>query len=172
MVSEGIRIAGLDRKEYLAPWGFDSDRVQKLLTKLSDKRIVKVFYEASDQNLVTLATIINGPPDRVTSVCSAFLDTTPTTLMMIDEKGEQAVLLTRLPETAAYTLASNLTGMGLEHGLTIRCFRPTTFQSFTHSLYQRLLHDDGTWDDDVSAFLSQARSKRKELSERNTRNSR
>ena len=172
LVSEGIRIAGLDRKEYLAPWGFDSDRVQKLLTKLSDKRIVKVFYEASDQNLVTLATIINGPPDRVTSVCSAFLDTTPTTLMMIDEKGEQAVLLTRLPETAAYTLASNLTGMGLEHGLTIRCFRPTTFQSFTHSLYQRLLHDDGTWDDDVSAFLSQARSKRKELSERNTRNSR
>lgn len=167
LVSEGIRIAGLERREYLAPWGFDSGKVQKLLTKLSDRKIVKVFYEASNQNLVTLATIINGPSDRVTSVCNAFLDNTPTTLMMIDDKGEQSVLLTRLPETSAYMLASNLPDIGMEHGLTTRCFRPTTFQSYTHSLYQRLLKDNGTWDDDVTAFLSQARSKRKELSESN-----
>ena len=53
----------------------------------------------------------------------------------------------------------------VENGVNIRCMRPTTFRRYTSNLYQRLLKDDGTWDDDVSAFLSQARSKRKELSD-------
>ncbi len=140
---------------------------QSLLTNLSDQNIVKIYYEASNQNLFSLATVIHGPPDRVASLCSTFLDHTPTTLMMLGEKGEQSILLSRLPEASVYELSSRLPQVGLEHGLTIRCLRPTTFHSFTHNLYQRLLKDDGTWDDDVSAFLSQARSKRKELSKSN-----
>ncbi|MCJ7817393.1 MAG: hypothetical protein MUP60_00955 [Candidatus Thorarchaeota archaeon] len=87
--------------------------------------------------------------------------------MMLGEKGEQSILLSRLPEASLYELATKLPPIGLDNGLTIRCLRPTTFQSYTHNLYQRLLKDDGTWDDDVSAFLSQARSKRKELSKSN-----
>ncbi len=164
LASEGIRLAGLERDEYLAPWGFNSKRVQNLLTDLSDRNIIQLFYEASNQNLISLATVIHGPPEKVTSISSAFLDFTPTTLMMLGDDGKQSILLTRLPEMSAYELASKLPPLGMEHGLTIRCLRPSTFQSYTHNLYQRLLKEDGTWDDDVSAFLSQARSKRKELS--------
>ncbi len=167
LAAEGIRLAGLEREEYLAPWGFNSKRVQNLLTDLSDRNIIQLIYEASNQNLISLATVIHGPPERVTSISSAFLDFTPTTLMMLGDDGKQSILLTRLPEMAAYELASKLPPLGMEHGLTIRCLRPLTFQSYTHNLYQRLLKKDGTWDDDVSAFLSQARSKRKELSKSN-----
>jgi len=167
LASEGIRIAGLEREEYLSPWGVTSKKVQKLLTNLSDRKIIQLYYEASNQNLISLATIIHGPPEKVTAVSNAFLDHTPTTLMMLDEKGTQSILISRLPKESLYELASELPLIGLEHGLTIRCLRPTTFQSYTHNLYQRLLLKDGTWDDDVSAFLSQARSKRKELSESN-----
>jgi hypothetical protein len=167
LASEGIRLGSIEREEYLAPWGFNSKTVQTLLTDLSDRDIIKIYYEASNQNLFSLATVIHGPPDRVASLCSTFLDYTPTTLMMLGETGEQSILLTRLPEASVYELSSKLPPAGMEHGLTIRCLRPTTFHSYTHSLYQRLLKEDGTWDDDVSAFLSQARSKRKELSESN-----
>ena len=96
-----------------------------------------------------------------------FLKNTPTSLVMIDDLRNQAIILSRLPETTAYELAANLPEQGFDKGLNIRCLRPTTFQSYTHNLYQRLLKEDGTWDDDVSAFLSQARSKRKELSKSN-----
>jgi hypothetical protein len=167
LVSEGIRIAGLEREEYLAPWGFTSKKIKSHLEDLLERNIVEIFYEASNQNLLSLATIINGPPKKVTSISRAFLEFTPTTLMMLGDSGEQSILLSRLPETAFYEIASELPQRGLEQGITIRCLRPTTFQSFTHDLYQRLLKDDGTWDDDVSSFLSQARSKRKELSESN-----
>ena len=101
------------------------------------------------------------------SLVIAFLKNTPTTLAMLNETQNQAILLSRLPESTAYDLASSLTERGFDLGLNIRCMRPTIFQSYTHNLYQRLIRDDGTWDDDVTAFLSQARSKRKELSESN-----
>ncbi len=167
LASEGIRIAGLEREEYLAPWGFDSKRVQRLLTKLSNSNIVQLRYEASNQNLVSLATVVQGPPKKVVSVSHAFLQFAPTTLMMLGDDAEQSILISRLPEESIYEIATELPRVGLDYDLTIRCLRPTTFQSFAHNLYQRLLRDDGTWDDDVSAFLSQARSKRKELSESN-----
>ena len=167
LASEGIRLGSIEREEYLAPWGFDIKTVQALLTDLQNRNILKIYYEASNQNLFSLATIIHGSPDRVASLCGTFLDSTPTTLMMLGEKGEQSILLTRLPEASVYELSSRLPSKGLEHGLTIRCLRPTTFHSYTHNLYQRLLKEDGTWDNDVSAFLSQARSKRKELSKSN-----
>lgn len=167
LAAEGIRLGSIERKEYLAPWGFDIKKVKNLLTSLSNRNLIQLYYEATDQNLFSLATLIHGPPEKVTSISTAFLDYTPSTLMMLGDDGKQSVLLTRLPEVSVYELASKLPSYCLEHGLTIRCLRPTTFQRYTHSLYQRLLKEDGTWDDDVSAFLSQARSKRKELSKSN-----
>ncbi|MFW9909386.1 MAG: hypothetical protein ACFFEF_12495 [Candidatus Thorarchaeota archaeon] len=167
LATEGIRLADLERSEYLAPWGLDRKKVQHLLSNLSKRDVIQLFYDASDQKLITLATIIQGVPEKVISLCSSFLEYTPTTLAMLGDGGKQSILLSRLPETPAYELATQLSTLGFEQGLTIRCLRPTTFQSFTHNIYQRLLNDDGTWNDDVSAFLSQARSKRRELSESN-----
>ena len=96
-----------------------------------------------------------------------FLKNTPTSHVRIDETGENLVILTRLPRDSVYDIVSQLTSKGLENGVNIRCMRPTTFRRYTSNLYQRLLKEDGTWDDDVSAFLSQARSKRKQLSKSN-----
>lgn len=167
LAAEGIRLAGIERSEYLKPWGLDWKQIRFLLSNLSNRDVIQLFYEVSDQKLISLATIIQGPPERVLSLCSSMLEYTPTTLAMIGERSDQAVLLTRIPETPAYEIASQLPTQGLEQGLTIRCLRPTKYQSYSHNLYQRLLREDGTWDDDVSAFLSQARSKRRELSESN-----
>jgi len=167
LVTEGIRLSGLERSEYLAPWELDRRKVQHLLSNLSDRGVIQLFYDASDQKLISLATIVHGPPEKVASLCSSFLECTPTTLAMLGGGGQQSILLSRLPETPAYDLATQLPTLGLEYGLTIRCLRPTTFQSYGHNLFQRLLKEDGTWDDDVSIFLSQARSKRRELSESN-----
>ncbi|PNX50219.1 MAG: hypothetical protein BV458_13625, partial [Thermoplasmata archaeon M9B2D] len=77
LVTEGIRLSGLERSEYLAPWELDRRKVQHLLSNLSDRGVIQLFYDASDQKLISLATIVHGPPEKVASLCSSFLECTP-----------------------------------------------------------------------------------------------
>ncbi len=42
--------------------------------------------------------------------------------------------------------------------MDIKIYRVNAYAAYTHNLYQRLLRPDGTWDDDISGFLSQIRS--------------
>ncbi|TFG28987.1 hypothetical protein EU528_10360 [Candidatus Thorarchaeota archaeon] len=167
LVAEGVDLSYLEIPEFLSNWDSDEKRGRKIISHLIKQKIMKLTYEVSDTSLVSLSIIANGKSDRVYSLVSSFLKNTPTSYARLDETGENAVILTRLPEESVYDIASQLTSKGIEQDINIRCMRPTTFRRYTSNLYQRLLKDDGTWDDDVSAFLSQARSKRKELSKSN-----
>ncbi|MHA1862933.1 MAG: hypothetical protein ACTSWA_04115 [Candidatus Thorarchaeota archaeon] len=113
--------------------------------------------------LPTLATIAYGEPKNIISLADAFLSESPTCTAYICNEGKDAVFLSRIPPSELGELATSLPQAGQENGTTIRCFRPHTLRSYNHSLYQRLLREDGTWDDDVSGFFSQARGKRVEI---------
>ena len=143
-------------------------RIHTILFKLYKLGVVDISYDIDiDAQLVSIATIVQGTPEHLTSLIESFLKHTPTTLAMLNNESNTGIILSTLTEEAAYELVTNLPRNGIQKGLTIRCMRPTAFRSFTIDLYRRLLRDDNTWDDDVSAYLSQARSKRKELSESN-----
>lgn len=167
LVGEGIESFYLEVPEFLRNLGLSKRQVKTTITNLVNKRVMQLSYDVSDPRLVSLAIIIQGKSDAVTSLVSAFLKYTPSSFVRMNEEGDNAVILSRLPEESVYDIATQLTSRGIEQGVNIRCMRPTTFRRYTSNLYQRLLKDDGTWDDDVSAFLSQARSKRKQLSKSN-----
>lgn len=164
LVAEGVNLSFLEIPEFLANWGFDARKGRAIISNLVKRKLMKITYEVTDTTLISLAILAQGENNRVCSLVSSFMKNTPTSYGRLDEEGENAVILTRLPEESVYEIVSQLTTRGLEYDVNIRCLRPTTFRRYTSNLYQRLLKDDGTWDDDVSAFLSQARSKRKELS--------
>ena len=128
---------------------------------------MKLTYEISDSQLISLAIVLQGSSETVTSIVSELLRSTPTCYSRLNIEGDNGVVLTRIPEESVYDIVSQLQNQSFERDINIRCMRPTTFRRYTSNLYQRLLKDDGTWDDDMSAFLSQARSKRKQLSESN-----
>ena len=167
LVAEGVDLSFLEIPEFLANWGYDKRKGRTIISNLVKRNLMKLTYEVTDRSLISLAIIAQGESNRIFSLVSSFLKNTPTSYTRLDEAGNAAVILTRLPEESVYDIAPQLTSRGLEYGINIRCMRPTTFRRYTSNLYQRLLREDGTWDDDVSAFLSQARSKRKELSESN-----
>ena len=167
LVSEGVNLSFLELPEFYGHWEPNKRRIRGNLSNLIKRRIMHLSYEVSDPRLVSLATIMQGRRETITSIAMEFLRSTPTSYVRIDETGESGIILSRLPEVSIYEIASQLTSRGIDYGLNIRCMRPAAFRSYTSNLYQRLLGDDGTWDDDVSAFLSQARSKRKELSKSN-----
>ena len=167
LVSSGINLENFERPRYFQFWDLSRKQVASSISKLHSKGILQITYELRDTRLVSLATIIQGDSENVASLAYSFLENTPTSLAMLNENFETGVVLSRIPENIAYNLSSKLNQLGLQQGLAIRCLRPRAYRSFTSTLYQRLLRPDGTWDDDVSAFLSQARSKRRELSESN-----
>jgi hypothetical protein len=167
LVSEGVNLSFLELPEFYGHWEPNKGKIMKHLSNLIKRKVMRLSYEVSDPKIVSLAIIMQGRSENITSVCQEFLRSAPTSYVRLDETGESCIILSRLPEESIHGIASQLTSRGNDQGLTIRCMRPTAFRGYTSNLYQRLLRPDGTWDDDVSAFLSQARSKRKELSESN-----
>lgn len=168
LIASSINLEDLEIKQIIEFLELDVKHLRSTIKNLIERNIIDIMYETSDDQLISLATIAQGKEDLLRSLAIAFLKNTPTSSVMIEDSQRQLIVLSRLPESTAYDLASSLPERGLEFGLNVRCMRPTVFQSYTHNLYQRILKDDGNWDNDVSAFLSQARSKRKELSEIDT----
>ncbi len=167
LVAEGIASFYLESPGFLKNLDLDNRLVSKTITKLVERKIMEVSYAVSDPSLVSLAIIVQGESGSVTALASSFLKYAPTSSVRLNEMSDNGIILSRLPEESIYDIANQLTTRGLENELNVRCMRPTTFRRYTSNLYQRLLREDGTWDDDVSAFLSQARSRRKEMSESN-----
>ncbi len=167
LVSRGIYLVGFEKEGYFKYWGLSRRRVQTILSDLRERGVVDITYEIEEPQLVSIAIIVQGEAKNVISLIESFLDYTPTSLVMLNKEASMGVILSTLIEDSAYEIVSHLPAQGFNSGMTVRCMRPTAFRSFTFDLYHRLLRDDNTWDDDVSAFLSQARSMRRKLSESN-----
>ena len=167
LVTAGIYLLSFEKEGYFRYWNLKRKQIHSILSELHDQGVVNISYEVEDSRLVSIATVAQGEPEHVASLVESFLDYTPTSLAMLNDGGDTGIIISKLTEESAYEIATAIPRDGIQSGLNIRCLRPTSFRSFTYDLYHRLLKDDGTWDDDVSAFLSQARSKRKELSEGN-----
>jgi hypothetical protein len=167
IASSLVNLEDFEIPEYFEYWDLNRKDVSSAIKKLHKEGVLNISYEVTDPRLVSLSTVIQGNSEQVTSLVNALLNYAPTSVAMLNEQFDTGVVMSRFPEDTAYTLASKLTQLGLETKLGIRCMRPRTFRSYTSTLYRRLLQPDGTWDNDVNAFLSQARSKRRELSESN-----
>ncbi|MHA2141470.1 MAG: hypothetical protein ACXADD_08200 [Candidatus Thorarchaeota archaeon] len=160
-----IDLADLEDQKLMDYRGLTRAKIKSVLTRLRDKRIVDLVYQPDEPSLVSLFSVVQGPSGSVYSLANAFLEHTPTSLVMIDDEGKKLIVLSRMPHSDVYHLMSTLPARAQEEGLTIRCLQPRAFWNYTRTMYQRLLRDDGTWDDDVSGFLSQVRSMKKTLSE-------
>lgn len=148
-------------------WKITPTDIRRVLSKLCEKGVLTYHYEITFTNLVSLVVMVQGNIQPLSALTEAFLKHTPTSLAMLSEEANMCAIISRLTDSAAQEIASSLPSFALDEELSIRIMRPRSIRSYTNNLYQRLLKPDGTWDDDVSAFLSQARSKRKELSESN-----
>jgi len=129
---------------------------------LVKRGVLKPMYLVSPR-LPTLATIAHGEPKSIISLANALLAGSSTCTAFVCNNGTDGVFLSRIPLSDLGELATSLPQAEKENGIAIRCLRPRILRSYNHTIFQRILKDDGTWDDDVSGFLSQARSKRIEI---------
>jgi hypothetical protein len=167
LVSRGIYLEDFEFPEYFRYWDLERKQVSSIISKLWKRGVVRINFEVDDYRLVSLASIVQGTSNRVCSFLESLLTHAPTSLVWVNEQYDKGVVISRFPDHMVYDLAAKLNQYGIQEDLVIRCMRPRSYRSFNFRLYERLLRPDGTWDDDVSAFLSQARSKRRELSKSN-----
>jgi len=165
LVARSFHLMYLDEEPDLFRHMFNIEKKEVIRTTRSlVKRGVLFPYYWISPRLPTLASVLHGDRNRVLSLVDSFLSNTPTSSVYVCNGGTDAILLSRVPPSEFVNLAVILQETGQEAGLNIRCFKPEGLQSYSKTLYSRLLREDGSWDDDVSGFLSQARSKRVEIS--------
>ena len=161
-------LSNLELADLDAHWGISRRTMRATLIDLHKRGVLDYYYEIMNNNdLISIFLLAEGEIAQISALVESFLSQTPTSLAMLSEKGRSCVIMARIPETEVYTIASELPSLADSNGVKLRIMRPRAVRTYSHNLYQRLLKPDGTWDDDVSAFLSQARSKRRELSESN-----
>ena len=134
-----------------------SEEFHSTLAELYSNSIIDIQYVPFLVDLVSIAVIAQGPPNHICSLARGFLKHLPSATVNLGKKESWLLALIRLPATAARQIMSELPEVAASLGITLTCYRALTFRSYQWDFYQRILREDGTWDDDVSAMLSQIR---------------
>ncbi|MDF1537750.1 MAG: hypothetical protein P1Q69_02485 [Candidatus Thorarchaeota archaeon] len=157
MVNSGVfYLTHLETEKGQRYWNTTEKEAKRVLTDLRDKGVIDISYRfrvSGDLSPVTL--IVEGQPKSVYSISKALLDNCPTTRTLISGGGSLSINTCRIPEEQKEEILDDLPRIAKENDITIRPFSVTGFRNYEGSLYQRIIRDDGTYDDDVSTFLSQ-----------------
>ncbi|MHA2241855.1 MAG: hypothetical protein ACXACE_09605 [Candidatus Thorarchaeota archaeon] len=158
-----IFLADLEHSRYPDLIGMGLSKLRTSIDRLSKIGVVNVLFQMIDVSEVSVLTIAQGDANQVYSLTGNLLRNSLTSLAMVGEGGGFATVLSRVPTESAQSLLSTLPMKAEESDLVVRCMTPRAYQNYRHTLYQRLLKEDGTWDDDVGPLVSQVRSRKPEL---------
>ncbi|MFW9847790.1 MAG: hypothetical protein ACFFF4_01545 [Candidatus Thorarchaeota archaeon] len=157
MVNSGVfYLTHLDLEKGRRYWNTTKTKAERILTDLRNKGVVEISYRFPVSGKLTSVTlIVEGQPKSVYSVSKALLESCPTTRTLISKDGTLSINTSRIPVDYKDEILNYLPQVAKEKGITIKPYTVTGFRNYEGSLYQRIIKEDGTYDDDVSGFLSQ-----------------
>jgi len=146
-----------EQNDYLNYRGLSREELTQTLRMLQTKSIIDVTYSPALPNLMTITIIAQGASAQICSLARGFLRHTPSAKAMLGKASSWLFTLTRLPPPIAHQMIATMPSAAEERNIALTCHRVSSFRSYTWDFYQRLLREDGSWDEDVSAMLSQIR---------------
>ena len=155
--SWGIYSSSFELGMYSDFYNITQARIQEVLSKFKDKGLILPRYFFILERLNSISISAKGPPDHICSIARAFLIHAPSAQVMISDKGSSCFIVSRIPEDKVYQILTSLPSIAKENSVTLETYPISSYAGYRNDLYQRLLRDDGTWDDDVSGLLNQAR---------------
>jgi len=158
LASRSVYLDDPESDRYWLFHGITREQFKFTLTKLK-KLNLRMQYNPTPSDLVSIFILAQGEPKHVCSMVRGFLSQTPTTTARVSRNGESCYLISRVPDDVLHELVAILPSRAQEYGIKARCMPITAYQSYLHDFYTRLLMEDGSWDDDVSAMLSQIRGR-------------
>ena len=158
LASLGVSLDDLESDRFWQFHGITRELFKSTLTKLK-KFNLRLQYNPMPSDLASVFILAQGEPKHVCAMTRGFLLQTPTTTARVSRNGESCFLISRVPDDVLHELAAILPSRAQEYGIQARCMPITAYQGYLHDFYTRLLMEDGSWDDDVSAMLSQIRGR-------------
>jgi hypothetical protein len=134
------------------------ESLRETLASFMQRGILHLQYFPTIQGLASICLDIKGEVPQLYSIARSALIHLPTTTAMVSESHKSCIIMARVQEKRAYDILVELPRKASEHDVTIKCYRVSAYAGYVNNLYQRLLLPDGTWDDDVTGFLSQIRT--------------
>jgi hypothetical protein len=157
LVSTQMFLSACEQGSYSRSVGIDRRKLESTLCSLRDEGVIRLQYSINPLGVDSIFTVAEGPPEQICSLARAFLLHTPSTSVEIGGDGRKCYIASRVPGRSAHSFAASLGETAAEHDINLRCQRVTSYRGYMSTLYQRLLKEDGTWDEDVSDLLSQIR---------------
>ncbi|TFG34605.1 hypothetical protein EU527_02555 [Candidatus Thorarchaeota archaeon] len=156
--SLGMYLQSLELGNYYELLHLNSRGLKKKLGELIDAGIIQLQYLSYFSGLISFCIEIRGDLAQLNAIAGSSLRYFPSATVMISNDKQICYILCRIPEELALELFAKLPARAEEHNLIFKGYRMTAYVGYVHNLYQRLLQPDGTWDDDISGFLSQIRT--------------
>jgi len=159
LVSWGMYLLSLEIGYYYGGlYQISRDVLVNTLTKFKQLGAFQLQYFSYLSGLVSFGLEIKGNIRQLHSIARASLLHLPSATVMVSEGSKVCYIFGRVPEESAYEMLVDLHSKAQDCNLALKGYRMTAYVGYVHNLYQRLHKSDGTWDDDVSGFLSQIRS--------------
>jgi hypothetical protein len=159
LASLGVSLDDPESDRFWQFHGITREQFKSTLTKLRKSGILRLQYAPVPVGLASIFILAQGEPKHVCSMVRGFLSQTPTTTARVARNGESCYLISRVPDDTLHELVSILPSKAQEYGIEARCMPITAYQGYLHNFCTHLLKEDGSWDDDVSAMLSQIRGR-------------
>ncbi len=159
LTSRGISLDDLEADRFWLYHGITKEQFSSTLAKLKKSGILRLQYSPTPVGLSSVFIMAHGEPGHVCAMVRGFLSQTPTTTARVSRNGKSCYLISRVPDDALHELVAVLPARAQEFGIEARCMPITAYQGYLQNIYTRLLNEDGSWDDDVSAMLSQIRGR-------------
>jgi hypothetical protein len=157
LISWGIFLRSLETGQYSDYYEIDIERIRDILIDLQTKNAFFLQYSLVMLKLTSVCLLADGPVNNVLSLARAFLKHAPSAHVRVTDGGKSCSIIARIPEDKTYSFLETLSSSAAESDVSVRAFPISAYVGYRNNLYQRLLKQDGTWDDDVSGLLDQVR---------------
>ncbi|MFX0108473.1 MAG: hypothetical protein ACFE7R_09335 [Candidatus Hodarchaeota archaeon] len=151
-------LASLEQENYLDQLELSKDTLLRTLSELRENSAIEIMYSPVMRGLMTTAVLAQGKAPQICSIARALLVHMPSATVSLGKEGNWLLGLIRLPTQHVHQLMNRFPSEATNNDVNLSCHRALAFRSYTWDFYQRLLQDDGSWDDDISDILSQIRA--------------
>ncbi|MBD3406890.1 MAG: hypothetical protein GF411_12305 [Candidatus Lokiarchaeota archaeon] len=144
-----------EKKEFWNHFDVEPESMISAFEKLKGVNALDYFYRPTFYSIPSVLTIAQGPKPKILSLTRALLKYLPTTTAHVSENLEKLYAFSRIPQPDLYKLMKQLPAIALDDGMVVRIDNVRGFESYKNNRFQRLLRQDGSWDEDLSGLLSQ-----------------
>jgi hypothetical protein len=157
MLSWGVYLASLEADWYSNYYDVTNQELIDTASNLQKRGVLVLRYQPALTRMLSFCIQAIGPDNQICSLARSLRLHTPSATVMIAKNASTCYGFIRVPEEIAYDFVTQLTRAGESTEMKIKCWPISLYSGYLNNLYQRLLLDDGSWDDDVSVLLSQKR---------------